>query len=86
MIGYNRMGGYNISLYNADGILINVILADSFVVADATITKQFSKTLSELIISSDTTAKEQNKSVNDNIKLDVWLSIDRDDSNLWGDN
>lgn len=82
MLGYNRMTGYNKARYNAEGTELGA--ADSFSITDATILKQFLRTLADLFITSDTTAKQQNKSVNDNIKLDVWLRNKRDDSNRWG--
>lgn len=83
MLGYNRMTGYNKARYNAEGSEIQK--ADSFTSSDSTITRENTKPLSDLFVTSDSQAKQQNKSVTETIKLDVWQSQDRKDSNLWGD-
>jgi hypothetical protein len=83
MLGYNRMTGYNKARYNADGTEMSA--ADTLTMADSTVAKQVLKTLVELIISSDTTAKQQNKSVTETVKLDVWLSVDEQNSDPWSD-
>lgn len=83
MLGYNKMTGYNKARYNADGTEIQK--ADSMTVADATIIRNFQRALTELIVMADTTAKQQNKSVTEVLKLDTWLSIDRKDASKWED-
>jgi hypothetical protein len=83
MLGYNRMTGYNKARYNAEGTELSA--ADSFTLADGTLLKEILKTISDLFLMADDIAKQQNKSVTDIIKLDVWLSQNRDDSNLWED-
>jgi uncharacterized protein YccT (UPF0319 family) len=83
MLGYNRMTGYNTSRYNAEGTEIAV--ADAMTITDDTITKNISKSLIDIITNSDTTAKQQNKSVTETLKLDVWLSTNRKDAEQWED-
>jgi len=83
MLGYNRMTGYNVARYNAEGSEIQK--ADTITLTEGTVAKNSKKTLVELAVLAGTIAKQQNKSVTETIKLDLWLSVDRDDSNLWGD-
>jgi len=83
MLGYNRMTGYNIARYNAEGTELSA--ADTVTSTDDTITRNSSKPLIDLITHLDDTAKQQNKSVTETIKLDVWLSKDLDDPSLWED-
>jgi len=83
MLGYNRMTGYNKARYNADGTEIQK--ADGITLTDDTVTRAIDKLFSELFVTSDDTAKQQNKAVVDTIKLDVWLSQNRDDASRWGD-
>lgn len=81
MLGYNRMTGYNKARYNAEGTELSA--ADTITIADSVVAKNSLKTFTELIINSDATAKTYSSVKEENIKLDVWLSIDRDDANLW---
>lgn len=83
MIGYNRMTGYNKARYNGDGYELST--SDGFSIADSTVTKDSRKVASELVILADTTAKQQNKSVTENIRLNAWLRQERDDSGKWSD-
>jgi len=83
MIGYNRMTGYNIARYNAEGFEIQV--ADSFTMADDTVTKNSRKTASELVILTDTTAKQQNKSVTESIRITDWARLNKEEPNRWSD-
>lgn len=82
MLGYNRMTGYNKARYNAEGSEIQK--ADTITVADDTITRQLQRALADLFTFADTIAKQQNKSVSDSMKLDVWLRVNRDDAGKWG--
>lgn len=83
MLGYNRMTGYNKARYNAEGT--EMAAADTMTMVDSTVTKQILKTLTDLITTAETIAKQQNKSVNEVLKIDAWLSIDREDASKWQD-
>ncbi len=83
MLGYNRMGGYNIARYNAEGT--ELVANETLTFVDDTVTKTVTKILSELFLTADTTAKQQNKSVIETLNLSDWLRINRDDSNRWSD-
>lgn len=83
MVGYNRITGYNKARYNADGA--EIIVADTLILTDGVLIKSLQKTLTDLTVFSESVAKQQNKSVTETIKLDVWQSQDRSDSSLWSD-
>ena len=83
MLGYNRMTGYNIARYNADGT--EIAKADSFSVTDATVLKAITKRLADLAVTSDSIAKQQNKSVSESMKVDAWLRQKREDALKWQD-
>lgn len=83
MLGYNRMTGYNKARYNAEGAEMSA--SDTLTLTDNTITRQFLKGLSDLIVMLDDTAKEQSKVVEETIRIDAWTSIDRNDSDQWSD-
>ena len=83
MIGYNRITGYNKARYNAEGVEIQV--NDSFTVTDSTVTKSGRKTATELLVLSESIAKQQNKSVTDSIRLDDWTRKNKQEPNRWSD-
>jgi hypothetical protein len=83
MIGYNKMTGYNVARYNADGTEIQI--GDTITLTDNTVTKEVSKSVSDFVLMSETIAKQQNKSVTDTIRLNDWLRLKRDDANKWED-
>lgn len=83
MLGYNKMTGYNIARYNADGF--ELTRAESITMTDDTITRSITKSATELLVMADTTAKQQNKSVEETVDLDIWLRLKKDQAGLWGD-
>ena len=83
MLGYNRMTGYNKARYNAEGT--ELAASDTLTMADQTVTKRILKAASDLFITADSIAKQQNKTFEDAMKLDVWLRVNREDSSKWGD-
>lgn len=83
MLHYNTMTGYNKARYNADGVELSA--SEGITVSDATVTKAGQKGYAEIIISVDSTAKQQNKSVTDEIHLDDWLRIRKEQPDPWSD-
>jgi len=83
MIGYNKMTGYNIARYNADGTELSAV--DSFSVVDSGVGKESQKTLTELIVLSGSQAKQQNKSVTDSIRTNDWVRFKEQQASPWED-
>lgn len=84
MLGYNKMTGYNVARYNADGFEMQK--ADVVTIVDGTLTRSLQKPVFDLVVVEDTSlAKEQNKSVTETLRLDAWLRVKREDSSKWED-
>lgn len=80
---YNTATGYNKIRYNGDGTELSA--ADSISLADGTVAKQSLKRRSELLVMSETIAKQQNKSVTDSIRINDWTRFKKDQAELWSD-
>lgn len=83
MLGYNKMTGYNVARYNADGTEIQK--SDSLSSADSTVTKRSLKTAPQLITASDDIEKQQDKSVEETVRMNIWNRVDRQRPSPWKD-
>ena len=83
MVGYNRMTGYNKARYNGDGT--EVVLADGITVSDSTVTKSTSKLKTELVVMSESIARQHNKSFTETVRLDAWLRDKKKPAGPWSD-
>ena len=85
MLGYNKMTGYNVARYNADGTELSA--SETITMADNTVTKSVQKKFTDSIFQSDAIPAREitGRILSDEIRLADWLSIDKDRSNPWGD-
>ena len=86
MLGYNRMTGYNVARYNAEGFELQAADTLPLIEPDPAVIKEFTKALLDLMVIEDTSlTKEQNKSVTETLRMDAWLRVKREDSSKWED-